>query len=296
MAGVCKVTIQRDSIWAQVKPHAWKWRPRTQPITGILWHSTRGGQWYDGNTELGAFINWERSPNNKANQNLFPDYGAMASYGIGPNRIVEVMPDGYIPAWSSHPSDEHVISVEIAQSNLGQTIEPETIATCVVFAKEMAERYGFPLTRVYPVNDWTWSGMAGHEDTVQGKSSGKSDPGDAFWTPFMAALQGDEMTPHEQARLERVERLLAARGTVPVTVTAGNLNAVRMVRPGANEGDVIELSGDDTLAYLDYQGNNLWLGLAATQNRVYALEQNSETPEYPRVITITGATIKGDMA
>lgn len=205
MAGVCKVTIQRESIWAQVKPHAWKWRPRTQPITGILWHSTRGGQWYDGNTELGAFINWERSPNNKANQNLFPDYGGMASYGIGPNRIVEVMPDGYIPAWSSHPSDEHVISVEIAQSNLGQTIEPETIATCVVFAKEMAERYGFPLTRVYPVNDWTWSGMAGHEDTVQGKAQGKSDPGAAFWEPFMAALEGDAMTPEERVEFDNLK-------------------------------------------------------------------------------------------
>lgn len=199
------MTIQRESIWAQVKPHAWKWRPRTQPITGILWHSTRGGQWYDGNTELGAFINWERSPNNKANQNLFPDYGGMASYGIGPNRIVEVMPDGYIPAWSSHPSDEHVISVGIAQSNLGQTIEPETIATCVVFAKEMAERYGFPLTRVYPVNDWTWSGMAGHEDTVQGKAQGKSDPGAAFWEPFMAALEGDAMTPEERVEFDNLK-------------------------------------------------------------------------------------------
>lgn len=199
------MTIQRESIWAQVKPHTWKYRPRTATITGILWHSTRGGQWYDGNTELGAFINWERSPDNKARQNLFPDYGGMASYGIGPNRIVEVMPDGYIPAWSSHPSDEHVISVEIAQSNLGQTIEPETIATCVVFAKEMSQRYGFPLTRVYPVNDWTWSGMAGHEDTVQGKAQGKSDPGAAFWEPFMAALEGDAMTPEERVELDNLK-------------------------------------------------------------------------------------------
>ena len=199
------MTIQRDSIWAQVKPHSWKYRPRTATITGILWHSTRGGQWYDGNTELGAFINWERSPNNRIVHAGYGDYASMASYGIGPNRIVECMPDGYVPAWSSHPSDEHVISVEVAQSNLGQTIEPETIAACVEFAREMSKRYGFPLTRVYPVNDWTWSGMTGHEDTVQGKASGKSDPGAAFWEPFMAALEGDAMTPEERVEFDNLK-------------------------------------------------------------------------------------------
>lgn len=75
----------------------------------------------------------------------------------------------------------------------------------------------------------------------------------------------DEMTPEEKARLERVERLLAGRGIVPVTVSADNLQAIRMVKPGAQAGETVELSGADTLAYLDYQGNNFWLGLASTQ-------------------------------
>lgn len=275
MAGVHKMTIVRDSIWSQVKPHTWKYRPRTQPITGILWHSTRGGQWYDGSTELGAFINWERSPNNKANQTLFPDYGGMASYGIGPNRIVEVMPDGYIPAWSSHPSDEHVISVEVAQSNHGQPIERTTIQACVVFAREMAKRYGFPLTRVYPVNDWTWSGMAGHEDTVQGKAQGKSDPGAAFWEPFMAALEGDEMTKEEIEALvnQRVDAALAAqfRPLLNLAINGG---------PGAftdAAGNPLPLIRDEAL-------------LESFENHIA-----THTPTGPRVISITGATIKGDM-
>ncbi len=288
------MSVQRESIWPQVKPHEWKWRVRTRHIDGILWHATRGGQWYDGNTELNAYLNWCRSPNNRV---AYPggDYAGIASYGIGPGRIVECVPDGYLPAWSSHPSDEHVISVEVAQSNNGQPIEPETIAACVAFAREMSQRYGFPLTRVYPSNDWTWSGMAGHEDTVQGRAQGKTDPGAAFWEPFMAALGGDEMTPEERARLERVERLLAGRGIVPVTVTASNINAVRMVKPGAQDGQVVNLSGDETLAYLDYQGNNFWLGLADAQNRVRQLEADRPAPAAPRVITITGATIKGEM-
>lgn len=271
------MTIVRDSIWSQVKPHTWKYRPRTQPITGILWHSTRGGQWYDGNTELGAFINWERSPNNKANQTLFPDYGGMASYGIGPNRIVEVMPDGYIPAWSSHPSDEHVISVEVAQSNHGQPIDRTTIQACVVFAREMAKRYGFPLTRVYPVNDWTWSGMAGHEDTVQGKAQGKSDPGAAFWEPFMAALEGDEMTKEEIEALvnQRVDAALAAqfRPLLNLAINGG---------PGA---------------FTDAAGNPL--PLIRDRALVNAVDLHIASHPAPsttsRVITITGATLTGDV-
>lgn len=197
------MSVQRESIWPQVKPHEWKWRVRTRHIDGILWHATRGGQWYDGNTELNAYLNWCRSPNNRV---AYPggDYAGIASYGIGPGRIVECVPDGYLPAWSSHPSDEHVISVEVAQSNNGQPIEPETIAACVAFAREMSQRYGFPLTRVYPSNDWTWSGMAGHEDTVQGRAQGKTDPGAEFWVPFLAALNQEEPLTNNERTLTAV--------------------------------------------------------------------------------------------
>lgn len=198
------MTIQRDSIWDQVKGHAWKWRFRTQPITGVLIHCTRGGQWYDGATELGAFLNWARSANNRIPY-VGGDYAGIANYGTGPNRIVEVVPDEVVPAWSSHPSDEHVVSIEVAQSNLGQAIEPETIAATVHLVRELQAEHKFPLTRVYPVNDWEWSGMAGHEDTVQGKAQGKSDPGAAFWEPFMAALEGDAMTPEERVELDNLK-------------------------------------------------------------------------------------------
>lgn len=215
------MTIVRDSIWDQVKVHGWKYRPRTRPITGVLIHCTRGGQWYDGATELGAFLNWARSANNRV---AYPggDYAGIANYGTGPNRIVEVVPEDRLAAWSSHPSEEHVVSIEVAQSNLGQPIEPETIAATVHLVRELRDKHGFPLTRVYPVNDWTWSGMAGHEDTVQGKSSGKSDPGAAFWEPFMAALEGDAMTPEERKLLEDIHAALT--GGMPGVLEAWNEN------------------------------------------------------------------------
>jgi hypothetical protein len=202
--------VTRESIWEQVKPHEWKWRVRPRRIDGILWHCTRGGQWYDGMTELNAYLNWCRSPNNRMGF-TGGDYAGIASYGIGPERIVECVPDELMPAWSSHPSDLHVISVEVAQSNLGQAIEPETIAACVEFAQEMSARYGFPLERVYPADDRYWTGMAGHEDTKQGMASGKTDPGQAFWEPFLAALKGDGgMTPDERMELDNIKLALCA--------------------------------------------------------------------------------------
>lgn len=207
------MTIQRDSIWPQVQPHAWKWRQRTRPITGVLIHTTRGGQWYDGNTELGAYINWCRSANNFV---PFPggNYAGIANYGTGPNRIVECVPaKDYLAAWSSWPSDETKVSIEVAQSNLGQPIEPETITATVQLVRELSGEYGFPLTRAYPANDWAWTGLAGHEDTVQGKSQGKSDPGSAFWVPFMAALE-DDMTPEEREEHRAILAILGGRDTV----------------------------------------------------------------------------------
>lgn len=235
--GFSEMSIYTESVWDTVRQHSWKWRPRTKRITGILWHSTRGNQGYDGNTELNAFCNWVRSPNNRVagmpSVGIEP-YAGISSVGIGPGRIVEVVPDFAIPAWSSWQSDERKLSVEVAQSNLGQPIEPETIAACVQYARAMADIYQFPLTRVFPTNDDTWVGMAGHEDTLQGKASGKSDPGEAFWTPFLAALNEEEsMTPEERAKLDAVYAALS--GGLPNVVEDWNKNGNSLLLGFANE-------------------------------------------------------------
>jgi len=145
----------------------------------------------------------------------------MSHVVIGPTRIIEAIPiDDYIPAWSSWPSDLHAISVEVAQSNNGQAIEPETIANCVRFAQWAADTYRVPLDRVYPSTDTQWAGMAGHEDTKQGIAQGKSDPGDEFWIPFLAALGGNEMA---DPRLDAVVAALTGfKGDDPNAMTILN--------------------------------------------------------------------------
>lgn len=208
------MSIVRRTIWHDVRAHEWKFTRRTRPIVGIVWHTTRGNQGYPGKKELSAFVNWAISPNNKNTRSGSPAAG-ISNYGIGPGEIIEVIPDTYEARFSSWPADTIALSVEVAQSNKGQRIEPETIAACVAFAREKAAQYGFPLVRVFPTNDRTWTGMTGHEDTIQGKAQGKSDPGPEFWGPFMAALNEEEGMASEEytallARIEELERAVAA--------------------------------------------------------------------------------------
>jgi len=200
------MAARRLSIWPTVRQHQWKWERRSsgQRITGILWHATRGGQWYEGRIEMQAAINWFSSPNNSFNGG---QYAGISNYIVGPGTIVEVVPEDCVPRWSSWPSDLHAISIEVAQSNLGQVIEKETIDACVELALELEEKYDIPRQRVFPRSDWDWTGHAGHADTVQGKAQGKTDPDDRFWGPFWAALNsGGDAVADAKDVIEELKR------------------------------------------------------------------------------------------
>lgn len=189
-------------LWPQVKQHAWKYALRTQDIDAIIWHATRGSQGYPGTTELNAYCNWAVSPNNVRPSG----YAGIANVGIGPQGVVLCVPLELRPTHSSWPSDEHAISVEVAQSNLGQAIEPATIEHCARFAEYVRAEYGIPKIRVTPTNDRTWKGETGHAMTVQGRAQGKSDPDQAFWTPYLATWEEDEaMTPAERAEMDAMK-------------------------------------------------------------------------------------------
>ena len=209
------MTIFTHSIWEQVQQHSWKYRQRSAPIDALLWHCTRGGQNYDGYLETQAAINWFTSPANKIQDPRYPDYAGISNVLIGPDSIVEVVPLHLASAWSSHPSDEHAISIEVAQSNLNQPIEQATIENCIRFSAWAGLTYSIPTGRVYPVDDWHWTGEAGHEDTQQGRSQGKSDPGSLFWELYL----GDNMA---DSRVDDIIKVLGdyqgwiARGNVPM--------------------------------------------------------------------------------
>lgn len=260
-----------DDVWGSVQLHPWKYRLRNAQIDGIIWHTTRGNQGYDGVTELRAFKNWVVSPNNKIS-----DYAGISNYGIGPGTCLRVVPeDRYCAAWSSWPSDLHAVSVEVAQSNRNQPIEASTIERCVQFALEASAKYNIPLIRAAPpANDNAWHGMIGHADTVQGRNSGKTDPDDMFWGPFMKRLEEAMKNINELIdRVARLERIVALWGGRVVTASNDNINVLRrIVNPSIQHGQRVKLDGEQLLAYLDAMESNLLLGIALTQEEVAALK------------------------
>ena len=231
------------NLWPAVQEHPWKYDSRARVPNAILWHATRGNQGYDGATEMNAFVNWVLSPNNRTPSG----YAGISNVGIGPQGVVLCVPLDRIPRYSSWPSDDHAISVEVAQSNLGQAIEPATIEHCVRFAEFCRKTYGIPRERVFPANDWEWRGETGHEDTVQGRAQGKTDPGAAFWTPYWAAAGGQTQEDDMGMTTDQV-RLLVALGELAV----GPLDSPNVVRDladrvGAAAGDASVLQRDASL-------------------------------------------------
>lgn len=208
--------MQEFSIWEDVRKHEWKYRSRTRPITGIIWHATRGSQYYDGLTEMRAAINWFKSPNNRI-EYAGGDYAGISNYLVGPGTIVEVVPPDYCPAWSSYPADLVCISVEVCQSNYYQPIEPQTIDACIALAERLESQYGISRERVFPVRDGMPDdavfGHVGHADTRQGYAQGKTDPDDKFWEPFMKKRGEDEMTPEERELLLKIATVVAGHRT-----------------------------------------------------------------------------------
>ncbi len=195
-----------DDIWPVVRGHAWKWGAGRVRVAGIIWHATRSG--IPGRTaaqEYASALNWFRSPNNVVRTAAGdPWYGAMAHYVVGGGRLCRALPEELLPRFSAGAHDFHAISVEVAQATNATPYDPRDIALCRELAAELSERHGFPLGRVPFVdgNNRGWPGEVGHEDTAQGRASGKSDPGPLFWATY---LEEDTMNREfEEALLLRL--------------------------------------------------------------------------------------------
>lgn len=82
----------------------------------------------------------------------------------------------------------------------------------------------------------------------------------------LARLKEGALSQQDIERIDRLERLLAGHGSIPVTVTASNRGAITLASGQTPEmGSTVTLKGAQALAYLDYMGNNFWLGLASAQ-------------------------------
>lgn len=209
-----------ESIWGSVRAHSWKYRTRTTPPRSILLHITGSGTANDTAQEYRGTKNWFISPNNVVNDPRYPPYGGVSHLlagldGAGGYALCEVVPvDGYIPAFSSYPSDEHAVSIEVALARTTSLILPELVRGVAGTLRLLAGQMGTPLVRVRPaaegVADLDWTGLAGHADTWQGRASTHVDPGEPFWAALMAELQEAEMTPEQERKLDAVYNALCA--------------------------------------------------------------------------------------
>lgn len=194
--------------------------------------------------------------------------------------MFSLMADGrllqHYPVWSStwtsgnREANTRLWAVE-AEGVAGTPLNAAQVVAMVGLAVEW-ERYTGRRARRNPEGRTVWE----HREVWSWSSpnAGPTACPSGRYAPFYAALdEEDGMKAEELARLERVERLLAGRGVVPVVCTEENRLPLELAT-GVKQplGVTVRLSGAQTLAYLDYMGNNFWLGLAGTQERVARLE------------------------
>lgn len=208
------------SIWDRVQRHPWKYRKREYKPRMILLHATRGAQRYNSVQEFEAMLNWQISPDNIIRGDG-ETYASMANVCIGGGGLLmEIVPDGFYPAYSAGHMDPIAKSYEICQSNDGMPYDLRDIDRLVEEVAEDCVQFGIPPRELIFVSgdNREAPGIARHDRSANGKKYGKSDPGSMF--PSLTfyervarrveqLFRGEEpMTVEERRRLEHVERQL----------------------------------------------------------------------------------------
>jgi N-acetyl-anhydromuramyl-L-alanine amidase AmpD len=178
------------------------------PIRYVVIHATRGPE---GTDQYNGTINWF-----KASQ--YVGWGPSADILIGRFGQITLFADqqgrtwettranwsaGYgASAWNTYGADEAGVSIEICQS---AAQEDYTVAQINAVADVLAylhEHKGVALERIPYLDQAVGivppSGIVGHEDTANGRKTGKSDPGPKF--PYEKVLA---LAREKTARLSR---------------------------------------------------------------------------------------------
>ena len=107
--------------------------------------------------------------------------------GRKPNQKARVVPDN-LQAWHAGVDNDNSWGIEIEQPVENDGFTMDSMWQLVEVCKGYVTDFGVPIRRVF---DSSSGGFVGHQDTAQGKSWGKSDPGAWFnWPWFIQQLQG----------------------------------------------------------------------------------------------------------
>ena len=134
----------------------------------VVMHSTRSGLDWTDVRELGATLNWFVNPD-----------GASAQWVLSEEERVRVVTDDLI-AWHSAYLNSRSWGIELTQPTIDRAYRDGHYANAALVGQHYVSLGVAPVWLDYWDGDVSASGFVAHQDTVQGREAGKSDPGPEF--------------------------------------------------------------------------------------------------------------------
>ena len=181
-----------------LSPNYSSWSSSGRP-KAVMIHSTRSGQRaFTDNKEMSATLNW-----------FSLDHANVSSHWvISATEKVRVVHDND-KAWHAGTHNSSAFGIELTQPTSDRAYQDGHYKNLV----EVCQTYvamGVPI--VFKDNFANGQqGFTGHEDSQQGKSVGKSDPGDIFdWNRFFNMLRGTEEDEVDELARAQIKVLIAS--------------------------------------------------------------------------------------
>lgn len=155
---------------------------------GVVIHATRSGKRWSAEEEMAASVRYLRTSGE-----------ASAHVVVGTRETAAVVSDE-LEAWHARPPlNQTHLGMEVVQATPDVAFSDWQYAEVARLVVAWSRRWGFPLQRVW---SQTVPGIIGHEDTENGKSDGKSDPGPLWdWTRLQREIERLTGTNHDIDRL-----------------------------------------------------------------------------------------------
>lgn len=224
-----------DSLkFETLTPKSWLKRTRVHTPSYLIIHATRGN-----NTpavQYQATKNWMTT---SVNQQANFSWGSSCDWIIGnePGEICKVGRDDQHSSWGAGfggigtwGADQHGISIEVAQSASLEEYDVDAIENLLNLCVYLCRQYDIPPVRILHLVQLGVPprGFVGHEDTANGRKTGKSDPGPKFpWTAFLNTLKKRLDPPPVVADNRYTVRPGDVLGRIATTFNVGVADLVR---------------------------------------------------------------------
>jgi len=144
-------------------------------VKTVIIHSTRSGKAMNP-TEFEGTLNYMSTPGTTSSNWVISREGVAA----------RVVPDD-LQAWHAGVDNDNSWGIELEQGVEADGFTEPQLQKLVAVCRGYRDDFGVPVRRIF---DSTSGGFVGHQDTRQGQSYGKSDPGFLFpWDWFVKQLQ-----------------------------------------------------------------------------------------------------------